>query len=130
VPSVARFKNETEDATNYSLDLKGRRSIGKGYFPGLGEFYFDRKLMTAETEGKKIFRPIYTICVYACVCVCVCVHVCVYVCVRLALRLLRKPFVYIYKRSETACQRQLRKNEMKTSIELVEITYMFNTFKQ
>lgn len=24
VPSVARFKNETEDATNYSLDLKGR----------------------------------------------------------------------------------------------------------
>jgi len=52
VPTVARFKNETEDATNYSLGLKGRFR-GKGYFWGL-EFYFDRKLMTAETEGKNI----------------------------------------------------------------------------
>jgi len=51
VPSVARFKNETEDATNYSLDLKGRFG-GKGYFWS-PEFYFDRKLMTAETEEKK-----------------------------------------------------------------------------
>lgn len=52
VPSVARFKNETEDATNYSLDLKGRFR-GKGYFWS-PEFYFDRKLMTAETEEKNI----------------------------------------------------------------------------
>lgn len=52
VPSVARFKNETEDATNYSLDLKGRFR-GKGYF-WIPEFYFDRKLMTAETEEKNI----------------------------------------------------------------------------
>lgn len=52
VPSVARFKNETEDATNYSLDLKGKLRE-KGYFWG-SEFYFDRKLMTAETEEKNI----------------------------------------------------------------------------
>jgi len=52
VPSVARFKIETEDATNYSLDLKGRFG-GKGYFWS-PEFYFDRKLMTAETEEKNI----------------------------------------------------------------------------
>lgn len=54
VPSVARFKNETEDATNYSLDLKGRWFRGKGYFWAPAEFYFDRKLMTAKTEGKNI----------------------------------------------------------------------------
>lgn len=53
VPSVARFKNETKDATNYSLDLKGRFR-GKGYF-WEPKFYFDRKLMTAETKGKKYF---------------------------------------------------------------------------
>lgn len=52
VPSVARFKNETKDATNYSLDLKGRFR-GKGYFWS-SEFYFDRKLMTTEFEGKNI----------------------------------------------------------------------------
>jgi len=52
VPSVARFKNETEDATNYSLDLKGGFR-GKGYF-WIPEFYFDRKLMTTETEEKNI----------------------------------------------------------------------------
>lgn len=52
MPSVARFKNETEDATNYSLDLKGRFRR-KGYFWG-PQFYFDRKLMTAETKRKNI----------------------------------------------------------------------------
>lgn len=30
VPSVARFKNETEDATNYSLDLKGGGRVISG----------------------------------------------------------------------------------------------------
>lgn len=57
VPSVAHFKNETEDATNYSLDLKGRWFRGKGYI-WAPEFYFDRKLMTTKSEGKNILPNI------------------------------------------------------------------------